>query len=807
MSELADFVLDFCRALGGVVEPPAYGVYEVLLPDTVAAQLGIETFQRWTFDDARATNIRAEDGDATRLSYGHPLVEQLAELARAAPACARFYINTVRLEKSGLLELARAGLAFPNATLVEVPHVMETRVLFHYARFNFKAALLSDEKRERLVSALMDVQTGAPAPDFSADEALRLEAAPAFTALPDAPVLWMNASAPLAPETLRALLDRAARAAGDALGKHLAALEQRAARLLELDRARLDAYYADLERDLERRLKRAEDETRRKTLEDKLAVTRADHAAKLADAEAKYRVRAELDLVNLALITQPKMTLTARIENRQAGVTRAIVWDPLRRRIEPLVCDVCQQPSGKLFLCANNHLAGEQCLAPQCVDCKRVYCRTCAHEVTTCVVCGRPVCQRTLTRCRECGQGTCREHANQCHAPREAVLPAEVVSPSAAPPPAAVKAKSPPASKPRKPAPVRARRPATAAQPLPADYHLDVEVRTNEALVVAFVLTKGKGEIAQRQWQLTELGIRVACLCEKGWQCPSGFRMLEPDSPARIEAQIEAEIDRLRAEYRIPPYRAAIYTEERGEYIRLPRLRLRGRWKDPAALHPAPLTQLAESPEDKAAETPIEHPGWALAFSPVEAEGYLPEIDRFVRLAYGWLIYEGALQADELAALTASAAKPGAWYAPERARDIFKADPRFRILRGKIVSITPVKHPLKVMQAKAARALPPLALTAEELLAAAEGLPLTAREMEIEQALNRRAAQKIDLRSLQALMRNADNPAEILPFLLELCAPRDEPEARTLTDQLSELWNHTHRYELRGRTPSDLHAT
>ena len=575
MSDLADFVLDFCRALGAVVEPPAYGVYDVLLPDAVATQLGVNAFQRWTFDTLG-------DGDQVNaLSYGHLIVERLAELARAVPACARFYLNSVRLDKTGLLELARAELAFPNAMLAEDPRASERRALFHAVRFNFKVALVSDEKRERLVSVVLDAQTGAALADFSADEALQLEAAPIFTTLPNAPVQWRDAPDPLAPDALRALLDRATQAAAEALGDPLAALRQRTARLLELDHARLEAYYAELERDLERRLKRAEDDTRRATLEDKLAATRADHAAKLADAEAKYRLRLELELINLAVITQPKVMLAARIENRQATVTRSLIWDPFRHRLEPLACDVCRRPASKLFLCVNQHLACERCLAPQCVECRRVYCRACAHELTACVVCGRPVCQKSLTRCRECGQGTCREHAGQCHNPRE-VTPALPAIAETRPVLAPTPAKANPAKAPRVKNAVSAgpKRPAGATPPATA-YRLTVEVRPEEALVVGVVLTPGGSEAAQRVWQMTADGIQVACFCEKGHRCPSFARLVPPEPAARIEAQLEAELDRLRGEYRIPPYRTAIYAQERGELIRLPRLRLRGKWKDP----------------------------------------------------------------------------------------------------------------------------------------------------------------------------------------------------------------------------------
>jgi hypothetical protein len=381
----------------------------------------------------------------------------------------------------------------------------------------------------------------------------------------------------LAPETLRLLLERAGQAAQRRLAETLDAFEARARRLLELDSARLEAYYADLERDLERRLKRAaDDEAKRAGLDSKLAATRADHASKLADAQAKYQVRLELDLLNLAVIFQPKLTLPMRIENRQAGVTRSIVWDPLRHRVEPLACDICFRPNVRLFLCHNGHLACAGCLAPQCVDCKRVYCRNCAAEVTACVVCDRPVCQKSLVRCKDCGRGTCRDHAQLCHAadgqPQR--------SPAAEP-----QSVAPEASRPETVATAPRRRPARAKPSGLGELglRLQVEIRKDEARVVAFVITRDDAELAQRQWALMEQGIVVVCRCEKRGQCPSAYRMLKPKSPPLIEAQLDGEIAQFRAEYGIPSFRAEILVVRQGELVqRLTKLTLGGRWKDKA---------------------------------------------------------------------------------------------------------------------------------------------------------------------------------------------------------------------------------
>src|SRR5574341_1048015 len=143
MSELADFVLNTIRHVGGIVEPPAYGIYDVLLPEEVAGRWGIPAYQRLAFGDESPPQA----GDVMVVGYGHPLVERLMEENWAEAACALAAINAVRLDKRGLAELARKTLAFPNARLAEIPRQSESPALCHYVRFNFKAAMLTDEKR------------------------------------------------------------------------------------------------------------------------------------------------------------------------------------------------------------------------------------------------------------------------------------------------------------------------------------------------------------------------------------------------------------------------------------------------------------------------------------------------------------------------------------------------------------------------------------------------------------------------------------------------------------------------------------
>jgi hypothetical protein len=617
MSELADFVLQAFRQAGGIVEPPAYGIYEALLPEEIARRWHTSAYQRLAFaDEAPAEVDDAED--VTVVGYGHPLTETLTDELRAEPACAQVYVNDLRLDKRGLPALARQALAFPNARLSEVPRQGQMAMLCHYVRFNFKAALITDEKRERLVSVVMDAQAGFAVPELAHIERLaQLAEETTLGHLAPAPVRWLPGPGHKALDrpVLEGLLERATCAALDEMAGPLERLRLRAARYLELDQARLTEYYDDIARDLQRRIGRAGDDGRRASLEDKLAAAQNEREAKLADVEAKYRLRVELELVNLQVIVQPKILHPMQIENRTAKVERAVVWDPLLHRIEPLACDVCGQAATRLTLCSGGHLAHEDCLLhEQCVDCKRVYCRLCADQMGRCVVCDRPVCVHSLNRCGTCGRATCREHVGLCHAadgeparpspapspPQEEAQP----SPKPAPPSSAErvelvkaeegkeeKAKATPAAPPVSPqrgkktrkadarATRRTGRRAVKPPIMPTPYKIEVYVDPQSPVVDGLVLTKGKKQFAVRSWELTDEGIVVTCRCEKWYRCPVDGTVLEPADASGIEAQIEAQIEELRQEYGISAKRVFRYAIVRGASRQVPRVVLRGEWR------------------------------------------------------------------------------------------------------------------------------------------------------------------------------------------------------------------------------------
>jgi hypothetical protein len=382
----------------------------------------------------------------------------------------------------------------------------------------------------------------------------------------------------------------------------LAQLQKRSRHFHELDQARLNEYYDEIERDLKQRLSTALPD-RRVSLEEKLAAITAERMAKLADAAERYQLSLNLTLLNVMVITQPKLVLPVGLENRETKIKPYAVWDPLLHRLEPLACEVCGQAGEQLFLCQNGHLAHQQCLAPACIDCKRVFCAACADQVGRCVVCDQPLCRHSQITCPECGRGTCQAHVNLCHANQGQpldlrVIPAPLPEPEPPPaPPEPAPAKSAPPAKSKK-TPTKNKRPAQSkavaqrrvAPPLPKGIPKPqrIEVVVEYDTIVAYLLASRERELARRGWILApDEGIIITCLCEKGTGCPANDRVMRPANKANLPGQLLAEIDGFRQEYGLPANKVKFNRRGLDHPIPMRRLSLLGLWNDETALSAA----------------------------------------------------------------------------------------------------------------------------------------------------------------------------------------------------------------------------
>lgn len=595
-TSLEGLVLGYFLQVGALVEPPAYGAYEVLLPDEAAARWGISPHQKIVFDATYQ-----QEGVAF-LHYGHALIETIAEELREQSANGQFFINNVRPEKPGFASEIEKAFSLPNAKIFFIPAEKEKIRLHHYVRFNFKVSLVADEKRELVLPVWMDLQNGYPTNGAEIERLGILDEENQFLHIPSAPAFWNDEPA-LSPGTLSALLERARQAVPHELGETLSNLQKRLARFLELDRARLNDYYADLLKDGQRRLQKA-DEERRSALEAKIKVINTEHESKLLDVEQKYHLRIQLELVNLAIIAIPKLDLMVEIRKRTSTIRRTVTWDPLLHTIEPLLCDVCNRGGMMLQLCENGHLAHAECLAPQCVECKRTYCQTCAKEVTECVVCARPICVHSLTRCNECGHVTCAEHAGECHAlkgePRKIVgvgkkawpeqgRRVEEAESGSGKKEASAKAVADPQNVPKKPArkEIQKAKPILhkiAAVPKPLADYVEVYSDPAEGTITAYMMRR-HSELAVRGWAMTDQGISANCQCEKMWNCKERGLVYYPWDD--LEVQMNDLLTRFREEYNLPEKKTRYFHIRVGKPFEEKKMKIPSSWRDEALLEKA----------------------------------------------------------------------------------------------------------------------------------------------------------------------------------------------------------------------------
>jgi hypothetical protein len=593
---LSDLVLGAFRRKGALIDPPAYGVHEVLLPDEEARQLGTNAHQRIAF----APDLPPDGIAAEVLHFGHPLVEAVISDLRRQPAAALQSIRNVRLEKPFLYDTVDKALSFPNAKLFPNARSSERWRLHHYAVFAFRISLIADEKREMILPMWMNVQGGHPVDGEGIERVAGFDAGTLWDRLEPAAVRWMDSPPgdPISEEVLRLLLERARKSAGEVLGDTLKSQQVRLNRLLELDRARLQQYYDDLVADLDRRIGRAEPD-RRVVLNAKRDAVETERAAKLRDAEQKYALRIELDLAAMALVAQPKLELDVEIRRRTVATRRTAVWDPLLHQVEPLVCDVCGRPGTALLLCEHGHLAHGGCMAPQCIDCKRAYCRRCTDRMSVCSVCGRPVCLHSCISCVECGRITCQAHAGLCHAVAVPTRPLMQETGADRKPPTSSShlqdGKAPAKSSARadkirrtKPEPgsrskPQSRPPQTEPQRemissrLQAD-RMDVSFDVVNERLRAIVYRRGR-PVCERSWDLVDEGILTECRCEAE-DCREDGMVYRPAESGSIKSQMEWFVHLLMLEYTVPEERTRYLSIRKGKTSEEKGIRLGGLWKD-----------------------------------------------------------------------------------------------------------------------------------------------------------------------------------------------------------------------------------
>lgn len=326
------FLRRFLRVGGAVFEEEAGGV-QALLPESMAAKLQVPEMVRLT----SAPPVEAEiDGvQAVAVTYGSPVLEKMLNEAGAEPPLIGCRLHFNYLKSAGFTKLVREAFDIEGA-LVAVES--DAQVQSEYLHLIFAYLIQSDEQREGLVSATVNLESGAEIDGV--DEMLPVLDKEFYE--PGVRYPWDSGQV----DRLLAWVEkRAAGLVADAIGPFEARMNKR----LRRDVESLEAYYAALSKEMEAGLNRA-------GLSDKLISDRRkkitqlpeEMARKKKDLYKRYGLRVRLRPCCGILIRTPAVKLLVRFEVGKRRKTLPFLYNPIVRRIDPMVCGSCGQSTYRI---------------------------------------------------------------------------------------------------------------------------------------------------------------------------------------------------------------------------------------------------------------------------------------------------------------------------------------------------------------------------------------------------------------------------------------------------------------------------
>jgi hypothetical protein len=336
------FTVAALEGLGGAAEKLADGLYTVLWAEEATAQP--ETRQL-AFDPEALEDVP----EAELVTIASPTLERIIARATASGRVARAFLSVAPGSPQGVAERLLRFYRFMDSAWTPGngrPWFFPSGV------FLFRVRYLSDSREEELVEVGVNLTDGRILRRL--DEAIErygLSPGP-WEPLPTAEELPVAQTYGIAHAELeRRILST--------LGNRRRHLEWR----LERESERATAYYAELLRELrEEQAGLAPEDPGRPRLELKAHAIQTEREGRLAELRAKYRLQAQVTLLSVLRLYQPKLVFRGRLAGKAHGAEITLVWDPVENTGEPALCSLCSGFTYHLGLTRSGAVACPPCL-------------------------------------------------------------------------------------------------------------------------------------------------------------------------------------------------------------------------------------------------------------------------------------------------------------------------------------------------------------------------------------------------------------------------------------------------------------
>jgi hypothetical protein len=343
---LESFVARFFSSQGADVEKRG-GSLDVLSPPELARRIGIPEF----------CNLRVGDagGEGHAVHYGSPLLEKIAEAACETVPLALVNLSFHYIKSEGFGRLMAESFTL-NGALARVETTAAQRA--EYLLLVCRYLAQSDEQKEGLLPLAFNLETGAPVGNL---EALLTTADKRFEPA--------GSIAAFGGEKVRKIIRWARGRAADLLADEIEPFRESMNRRFRRDVANLEAYYAELKREMTESLGRSGlSEQLIRERKEKIALIPDEMAKKREDLFNKYSIRVKLELSGAMLIRTPAVNLRCMATVGRRKRPFSLLYNPIDKSLDPLVCAGCGQGTYQVHFCDNLHLLCPRC-AMRCPVC------------------------------------------------------------------------------------------------------------------------------------------------------------------------------------------------------------------------------------------------------------------------------------------------------------------------------------------------------------------------------------------------------------------------------------------------------
>ncbi|MFW6308949.1 MAG: hypothetical protein ACOC1S_02925 [bacterium] len=346
--DIQKFITDFFESIGGVVDTVSYAYVEILLPEEYLSYFNKQELYL-AFDPEVA-----EEKDAEFITIGSPLLDKIIDLiiSRKKVLVRHINLKNVRLPSEPITLIDNTF----NFYKCRTPEIKNTVIEeHHYLAFIFEINLTSDEKEKYLDKVFVDMHRGQLVDHMEESLENILYSQDRRDYYPVAPLIELDKAFYLALNEVEDISAKRKKNFENRLDKY---------RIQELKQVK--QFYRKKRNELEEKLNNLKEkivqnkEKKLNRVKQKLEANAVNKKRRLEDITEKYSCEVDIKLDSLIDYTLPRIRTYISLQQRQNFHQLELLFNPLMRKFEPLLCSNCEREITNIFI-NDNHPYCEQC--------------------------------------------------------------------------------------------------------------------------------------------------------------------------------------------------------------------------------------------------------------------------------------------------------------------------------------------------------------------------------------------------------------------------------------------------------------